>query len=49
MDGDGDIVGGGVIPQGGVGLPATAAFVVDPVVPADQKRGILLGYFDANE
>ncbi len=35
----------GVIPQGGVGLPATAAFAVDPAVPAQQKRGILLGYF----
>ena len=35
----------GVIPQGGVGLPTTAAFTVDPAVPAGQKRGILLGYF----
>ena len=35
----------GVIPQGGVGLPTTAAFAVDPAVPDEQKRGILLGYF----
>ena len=35
----------GVIPDGAVALPGGAAFTVDPPVPSNQARGILLGYF----
>ncbi len=35
----------GVVPPLGEGLPADAKFRVDPPVPADQEKGILLGCF----
>jgi len=39
----------GAVPSGAVGLPADAEFTVDPPVSAKQERGILLGYFGAND
>ena len=39
----------GAIPQGGTGLPTNAPFTVEPPVPGDEKKGILLGYFGSGE
>ena len=39
----------GAVPSGVVGLPADAEFTVDPPVSAKRERGILLGYFGAND
>ena len=39
----------GAVPSGAVGLPADAEFTVDPPVSAKRERGILLGYFGAND
>jgi hypothetical protein len=35
----------GTVPEGGMGLPADAAFTVDPPVAPNKAKGILLGYF----